>query len=400
MHTKITYMLATLFIYLIPAVIALGQPSEVPIVLNYDNSSGEKGITIFEYDGNGKLIKARWQLRDTSRWSTNYYIYNNKNQLLEKYREFSDGITSSVIYRYNEQGNKVSEKFSRSDGVSGESVFKYNKDGVLEKIHCNKYKGWFDGEIRYYSDKDKKLIKGDLLRDNNKTGTIQFSYTKDGQLKTEKWITPNWNQTLSWDYIKCPKSFTSSNVFIRENSRFRLYFEGFSFNQETGGPSYFEYSEDGKLIQKTFERSDNLTTETFFEYDNDGLLTRSFRNYNNGKAAEFTYEFNKNRKLVKRRGKFPDEIFSYEEYFYSENGILLKAIWKNFDNWLSGEITFTHDHGGNLNSGVFKGEEFNATIDFQYNEFGNLAEIVWNFSFRKTQSYHFEYQDLFYEQYF
>lgn len=372
----------------------LGQIEKVPIVLNYENSSGEKGITIFEYDGNNRLIKARWQLKDTSRWSTNYYLYNSKNQLVEKYREFSDGMTSSLKYEYDEKRNKVVELFSRSDGVSGKSTFEYNKNGVLNKINCNKYYGWFDGGINYYSDEDNRLSSAELLRNATKIGTIHFTYFKDGQLKTEKWITPEWNQTLSWEYIELPKSCTSSNVFIKENSRFRLHLESYSFSQENGGPSFFRYAEDGKLIQKTFERSDKLTTETFYEYDSRGLLTKSFRNYNNGKAAEFSYEFNKIRQLINRNGKYSNGEFSSEQYFFTENGDLASAIWKNFDNWLSGEINFKLAKSGNIQSGFFKGEEFDATIDFTYDVFGNLSEIVWHFPFGKTQTYQFKFQDL------
>ena len=114
------------------------QTIQVPIVLNYENSSGEKGITIFEYDGNQRLIKARWQLSDASRWSTNYYFYNSKDQLIEKYREFSDGMTSRLNFEYNEKGYKVAEIFSRSDGIFGKSTFLYNNAGILEKINCNK----------------------------------------------------------------------------------------------------------------------------------------------------------------------------------------------------------------------------------------------------------------------
>jgi len=386
-------------IFLVNCQDVICQMKKVPIFLNYENSSGEKGITIFEYDGNKRLVKARWQLKDTSRWSTNYYFYNNKNQLIEKYREFSDGLTSRVTYEYNEVGNKVSETFWRSDDVSGKSTFLYNKEGILEKIDCIKYNGWFDGEIMYSSDEDNKLISARLLKNGVNIGTIRLNYTNDDYLKTEKWITPEWNQTFTWDYTEIPQTCTSSNIFIKENTRFRLYFEGYSFNRETGGPSFFDYTEDGLLLQKTFERSDNLTTETFFEYDNKGLLLKSFRNYNNGNAAEFTYEFNNYRQLVKRRGKFTDEKYSLEQYFYNEKGELTHATWENFDNWLTGTLTFKNSNNGSIESGIFKGEEFNASLVFKYNEFGNLAEIVWHFSFGKKQTYQFEYQDLINEQY-
>jgi len=383
-----------LFLFLFQA-ISYAQTQNVPIILNYKNSSGERGISFFEYDGNKRLIKGRWQLADTSRWSLNYYRNNTKYRLIEKYREFSDGITSSLTYKYNDKGDKIAELFSRSDGVYGESTFEYNESGNLVKIQCRKYSGWFDGEIIYSSTSNNKPISAEIRRDGKKLGTIELKYSKDGQLKSEKWITPQWNQTFTWEFTQLQPSYTSSNVFIPENSRFRLSSEKYSYNEETGGPSYFTYNKSGKLIKKTFVRSDSLKTETLYEYNPDGILTSSKRNYNNGETAEFTYKHNSKRQLTQRICKHSTGKTAKENYFYSEDGILKIAEWKNFDFWLTGTITFKQAKNGPIISGTFKGEKFDADLDFNYDDFGNLSKIVWNFSFGKTQTYEFKYTEVY-----
>ena len=364
-------------------------------MLNYENSSGEKGISFFEYDGNKRMMKGFWQLVDSSRWSVNYYFYNSKNQLIEKYREFSDGITSNLRYEYDSEGKKTAEDFSRSDGVSGISTFEYDKNGALIKIHCNKYSGWFDGEIIYIPGENGNPVYGDILRNNQKLGDIKFEYTKDGNLKIEKWITPDWNQTFDWEYKALPKSYTSSNVFISENNRFKLAEENYSYNGETGGPSYFMYDTNGKLIQKTFVRSDSLKTITTYEYNPNGVLEKSVRKYNDGATAIFNYKYNKNRQLVCRWFTHSNGTSGKELYFYSPEGMLQKAELQNFDNWITGDITFIHLKNGNLKKGKFKGNKFDADLDFGYDESGNLTSIVWNFSFGKSQTYQFIYQDFY-----
>lgn len=385
-----TFHLFSLFLIVLTC---SGQNKELPIFLHYENSSGENGISIFEYDGNRQLTRARWQLTDTSRWSTNYYFYDENNLLLEKYREFSDGLISSLKYGYNKNGQKISETFTRSDGISGTSTFDYNATGNLEKVNCNKYSGWFDGEIIYTYNESENPVSGTLLRNGEELGKIEFTYYENGNLKTEKWITPNWNQTFLWEYADLPQTCTSSNVFIAENSRFVLASEDYSYNGENGGPSYFRYSNDGKLIQKTFVRSDSLKTETYYNYTSENQLEKSIRNYNNGSTAEFFYTYNTNRQLTGRVCKNLNGKEATENYVYDGNGKLIRARWKNFDGWLSGTLEFEHAPNGTIHSAVFKGDEFDAKLQFEYDDFGNLGSIVWNFSFGKFQRYSFTYSE-------
>ncbi len=81
------------------------------IRLDYDNSSGEKGVTDFKYDSTGKIIKSYWSLIDSTRSSNNFYEYDTNGWLISAYREYSDGITSSEIFSYDNFGNKISRDF-------------------------------------------------------------------------------------------------------------------------------------------------------------------------------------------------------------------------------------------------------------------------------------------------
>jgi hypothetical protein len=384
-----------LFLLTFLVALKISAQNEYPIILNYENSSGEKGISFFEYDGTNRLIKGWWQLLDSTRYSTNFYFYNSKNQLVEKYREFSDSLTSSVKYTYNKKGWKIAEDFTRSDGISGKSVFEYNKKGALQKIVCNKFNGWFDGEIHYKTGKNQKVVSGEIFRNNQKLGDIEMKYSANGNLISEKWITPNWSQTFTWEYKKLPVLYSCSNVFIPENNRFRLVEENYLFNDKTGGPSFYTYNNQGKLTEKTFVRSDGLKTSTTFLYRKNGLLKKSFRKYNSGKSAKFQYSFNKNRKLGKRNFKNLRGKKGNERYFYDELGLLKKAVWNNFDHWISGEIVFDHKKNGQVKSGKFYGKPVDANILFEYDKHGNLISIFWHFADGNKQEYQFKYIHLF-----
>ena len=171
------------------------------IKLHYENSSGEKGLTTFIYDENEIINKAYWQLNDGSRSSENYYTYNEEENLIKKYREFSDGITSTQSYEYDQKENLISEHFSRSDGVTGTTDYKYDKDEKLVKAICNGFAGWFYGTIIYEYDVNGRKFKGIIEKDEKQVGTINFEYDTAGNLLKEYWeFQDSWSQTFIYEY--------------------------------------------------------------------------------------------------------------------------------------------------------------------------------------------------------
>lgn len=366
------------------------------IKLHYENTSDEKGITTFEYNEFGIMFKAKWELLDGTRYSFNYYTFDENGNVIQKYREFSDGITSNLIYKYDDNENMISENFERSDGVTGTTEYTYDKAGKLAEADCKGLNGWFHGTLIYKYDENQIRVGAIIRQKENEVGAISFGYDKQGNLNKEHWdFSGKWSQTFTYEYEKYenPSSviYTSSNVFVTNTSKFQLEKEEYDFNNGNGGPSYFEYDKTGKLLKKIFERSDGLKTETAFEYDNKGILKKSFRKYSNGQDATFNYEFNGNRKLIRREFKHSDGPTGSELYEYDGKWKLKKTVYNNFDLWLTGTITFAHDKNGNLSQGHFKGDKFDAEIFFKYDEFGNVIKIHWVFSFGKTQTYTFQF---------
>ena len=368
--------------------------------LHYENSNGEKGITTHFYNDFGVNNMARWELLDGTRYSDNYHTYDKNGNLVRKYREFSDSLTSNLIYKYENHGKLVSEFFTRSDGVNGEVHYSYDNNGKLIEADCKGLNGWFYGQISYeYNERGGK--KRGIIRVKDKAaGTIEYKYDKQDNLSREYWDFPgSWNQTFKYEYEQFEPNnqmaYTSSNVFIRNTFNYKIVSENYDYNSETGGPSIYEYGEDGKLERKIYKLSDDLKTETFFEYNEKGILIKSIRNYSDGLTGVFKYEFDGNRKLLNRYFERSDGVKGNERYEYDGKGVLIKALYDNFDTWLNGTIFFESDNKGILTSGTFKGNDgFDAKIKFMNDGNKNISKIHWDFSFGKTQTYSFEYEKI------
>jgi hypothetical protein len=367
--------------------------------LHYKNASGERGVTTFEYNQKGHMVKALWQLLDGSRNSLNFYTYDKKGNLVKKYREFSDAKTSTQLFEYDGNGNLIFEDFKRSDGVKGRTGYDYDTNGKLVQADCKGLNGWFFGVIKYKYDKNGRKTRADIEREGKKVGIINYTYGENGNLVEEYWDFPgNWSQTFTYEYDQVPdtnpKPYTSSNVFINTTSGYKVVKEDYNYSNKSGGPSFYQYDDHGKLVRKIFKRSDGLKTVTDFFYDADNKLIKSLRRYADGKSGIFTYEYNEDRKLINRTFKHIDGSTASETYEYGSSGKLVTAVWDKFDTWLTGTITFDYDKKGYLSTGHFKGngeKNFDAEITFKHDKNKNLRVIHWDFSFKGTQTYTFGY---------
>jgi len=183
-----------------------------------------------------------------------------------------------------------------------------------------------------------------------------------------------------------------SSPFLTMTSDHKIIRENYSYNDKIGGPSEYFYDQKGLLYKKEFIRSDGFRTITFFEYLEDGRLKSSTRMLSDGRKTIFSYAYNAANHLVSRVSLIGDSIVSNESYIYDTGGLLVKAIYRNVDGWLTGIVDFTNTAEKLLASGKFKGEDgSSAEIRFTYNPEGLLKEIRWLFSDGTFQVYAFEY---------
>jgi len=365
--------------------------------LHYTNTSGEEALTQFEYNVFGNLAFAKWRRIDVERNSMNRYVLNGNTQMVKKYRIFSDSVTTKQRFTYNLCGKLVKETFYRSDGTEGEANYQYDEHGQLSFADCRNYNGWFTGRILYSYNAYEILDEATIKKGDQTLGQITYQYDINGNLKMEKWDFDGlWGQTFVYDYIELPRNpYPSSNPFINSNGFYRLEEEFYEYSEGGSGPSRFEY-DNTKLIRKVFTRSDGLTAETTYQYDNTGLLISSLRKYSVGNTADFYYSFDSDNRMTKRWFKRTDGLEGEEIFSYDNQGRMVMAKYNKMDAWLSGTITFDHDHNGLPVKGYFKGEDnFDADIYFEYDEYYNLIKLKWDFSFGKSQVYTFKYSALY-----
>ena len=173
------------------------------IKLNYTNTQGELGFTTFYYDSTGQLERSVWELTDGSRNSKNYHRHDDMGREVQKYREFSDGITSTNDYEYNEAGQLAVERFSRSDGRSGTTWYEYDSaTGHPTQMKCEGLNGWFFGDVIFETDSTGRKIRADIFKDGEPYGTIEYGYDSAGYLNREHWILADgqWSQTFTHEY--------------------------------------------------------------------------------------------------------------------------------------------------------------------------------------------------------
>ncbi len=259
----------------------------------YTNTGGEDGVSIYHYRRDGVMGTGTWLLTDRSRYSANYYIYDENGRMVEKYREFSDGLVSTQRFEHDEAGRVTKESFERSDGVSGYADFTWDESGRLLSADCRKFRGWFNGFIRYQYE-DGRLNSATITRDDKPFGVIRYVYGPDGRLQSEIWDLANgkWSQAFSYEYEAVPvQVFSASSPLVMMNPAYRVVGENYDFNAQGGGPSHYSYDEAGRLLKKVFERADGLRTETSFVFDDSGNLVSSHRVYHDGRPADFLYQY-------------------------------------------------------------------------------------------------------------
>ena len=391
------FCLLLTFLTSLPVFLTYGQYEPGMLTLIYKNNAGEKGLTTYIYNRQELPYKAIWELEDGSRWSVNYHAFDSLGNMIRKYREFSDSLTSEQEFKYNENNQRISESFRRSDGVEGEVSYVY-EDGLRVNADCKGLNGWFHGTIEYIYSGSSRPDSARLMSDDQIIGGIYYHYDHSHRLDREIWeFHSGFRQTFEYTYPNDEDViYRSSNVFIRPHPEWIVNKEAYDYSGQGGGPSYYEYDSENRLVKKTYVRSDGLKTVTSYRYEENGLLKASERIYLDGQTGEFTYTYDEHAHLIRRDFRRSDGFEGSEVYTYDAHGRLVSGEYVNVDTWLTGSLTFKHDRYDRITSAKFVGSEntdgVSADLTFSYDAQGNLVSIHWDFSNGATQTYRFEYR--------
>lgn len=361
---------------------------------DYRNGSGEVSFTAFDYNQQGILWRAFWCLTDSSRYSLNHYTTDEQGNLVAAFRDFSDGVTTFEYFDSDSLGHKTFESFHRSDGASGNARYTWN-NGLMTKAALRKFKGWLSGDLIPAYDANGRKTDARLMKDDTLVATIAYTYDEQGNLSHERWdFGRRWFQEFAYTYqsTTTPGHYYTSPL-TKVAPGFRISEEGYTFNNEKGGPSGYTYDQHGQMATKLFERSDGVTTTTRYEHDNHGRITRSVRQFENGNTEEFRYRYNTAGQLIFRGCYLADSLTGYESWRYTPAGDLEAGRLVNADGWLTGNLTFKGKRPGYPDQALFTADNgSSASIRFRYDSHGNTTTIHWLFSFGKFQRYTFMLQ--------
>jgi hypothetical protein len=351
------------------------------IRLDYNNSSGEKGVTFYNYSEKGVCETALWELENGQRYSINFQFYDKNNNMIKKVREYSDHKNTVRLYNYDKNNRLISEEFFLRDTSKGVTTYDYDDHNNVILIRCKNYYGWLNGIIKLqYNDKGQK-IAGELIQKDKHAAVIKYDYDNYGNLVKEVWdFNKEWQQEFNYIYEKPSDSklinFTSPNPYVI-NLEKPIQREKYTYGDKISGLSFYKYDSNGKLIEKIYERSDGFKTNTFYIYCNNGILLRAFRRYSNGKNALFRFAYNDNRQIAKKEFFTNDHVYGSELYNYSSNNELEKAEFNNSDLWLSGTINFEKVKNDTSVKAKYKDKQrFDAEINITYDSQSLLQSVI------------------------
>ena len=379
--------------------VEMREPSPRParlVRLDYDNSSGEKGATFFDHGENGLIERALWELESGERYSLNVYAYDERGRLIEKAREYSDHKDTVQLYRYDDRNRLVAEEFLQGDISKGVTTYEYDARDRIALIRCHAYNGWIEGTITIRYD-DKGLRTGaELIQEGKAAARIAYEYDDTGDLTSETWeFASGWEQTFRYRYdMKAGTSgvvYASPNPFV-VNGTEPVRREDYTYGDKVGGPSSYRYGESGKLLEKTYERSDGLTTRTFYLFGTDGLLLRALRSCSDNTSALFRFRYDTDRRMTSKEFFASDGSHGKDVFTYDPSGALSEAEFVNSDRWLNGTMAIVESKRSLPSRGVYKDKAgFGAGVSFEYDQRSLLTRIVWRFSDGTEQIYRYSY---------
>lgn len=261
----------------------------------YENSSGEDEVGTATYNSNGDLLK---EVHGDYVVENNKYVYNAKNQLVEK----TDKNGHKIVYQYNGKGQLVSETTSYGEGDEKhtfKTVYTYDSEGRLIK---EAESHTFTQDAMYMYD-----IKVSDKRKVTETDTIEYTYDKNGRVIKEV-ITDQElarePQLLIEDDVNTIEILYEYNVEGKLIKKTRAY-EVTNYYYDANGYLMGEYSVDFDEVYK-------------YTYDKDGNCVQK---ESSGKT--YTYEYDSKGNVVKETETIGEAQFE-RTYDYDKNGHLLK----------------------------------------------------------------------------
>ncbi|ENA1795735.1 hypothetical protein ABF176_002585 [Flavobacterium psychrophilum] len=247
--------------------------------------------------------------------------YENGNLKFEGYSK--NEILDSIYKEYYENGNLKVEGFYKNCKyeTNKRKIYTISCGGTGKKTDsiCEKTESLISGTKHgnfktYYENGKLKSIS------NFHCGLMQgnfYDYYENGNLETQEFYFEH--------KLKSSQSFNKKG-FVEESDNIEYNIKK---NREYKTTNHKEFYENGdlKIENIIIEDENNIETEIYKEYYNNGFLKTEKTLKNNSKNGIYREYFENGN--AKHEGKFKDDKPIEKQYFYNENGTILKIeTWK------------------------------------------------------------------------
>jgi hypothetical protein len=205
--------------------------------------------------------------------------------------------------------------------------------------------------------KEQRALHQEISKLKIKTCTI-FE-TDDLKQKREDWILKE-----IYDFDKEGKLIQVTNYLLNGDTAY----------------IYFDYNEDGAVINKTYTMSDGPIT---YDYDEKGLLLQE--SFKGGEIRKYNFSYDEKNRIVKKMGytvyNFSDSIPKWEivdifEFKYDSKNHLISEVFKYHDEVCNNK-QYQYDKLGNLKIKIFSHDKrMFYKEDFYYNKKGLIEKDV------------------------
>lgn len=343
----------------------------------------------YTYDSEGRMLTCDTFYQDAkSPLPRTNYSYDSNSNLISEKSDFSGSI-QETRYEYDENRNVLKKEFF-SDGVLAESyTYEYDTSGNCVKESFTMDEESWAETVNYY-DSQNRLLKS-VTRDNIHESTREYTYNEQGD--TTKRVVTSVYYEENGDRV----TTAEMNYRYKYDENGRMVEETSINGYGTEMTTKYVYNERGDVIKKENDGDTDHCIETSYEYDANGVLRKTTEISNAWTISQYEAEYNGYGDMVREKSLTNGDEHAYE-YTYNEQGLMLTK----FARYASGKTTsyrYTYDEQGRLIKELyFNGTDETSAVtkEYTYDEQGFLASMTSDENdYKETIQYIYnEYGDL------
>lgn len=168
-----------------------------------------------------------------------------------------------------------------------------------------------------------------------------------------------------------------------------LYYENYSGEK---GKTTFYYSEDNINYKAKWELLDGSRSSINYHFfDKDGNMTRKYREFSDSITSNNFYKYDEAGNLIEDYFERSDKVKGIVWYKY-ENGKKIEAECRGLNGWFTGIIEYKYTNDLLIEGLILKDGKQIGSIEYKYDEYGNLLKEHWDFGGKWTQTFTNEYE--------